>query len=320
MRTSTAILAGACLALFAQAGAHAQSSRPLRLIAGAAPGGGTDFVARVISPDLSARTGASVVIDNRGGAAGTVAGELAARANPDGNTYLIVSGNFSTWPSLYKRLSFNPTTDLVPVSNTSATPLVVVVNPSLPVKSVKELIAYAGSRSDPMNYASPGAGAMNHLATELFKRTAKVDMVHIAYKGGGPAVTALLGGEVQIYFSTLPAALTQSRAGRLRAIAVTGAKRSAVLPDLPTLAESGLPGYEVTVWFGLLAPKATPDAIVTGMQRHIVEVMRGETVRQRLASEGVEPIASTPAEFRAQINREVKQWEAVIRSANIQAD
>lgn len=295
-------------------------SRPLRLIVGAAPGGGTDFVARVILPDLTTLLGTAVVIDNRGGAAGAVASELVAKASPDGHTLLLISGNFSTFPSMYERLSFDPLRDLAPVTNLAATPLVVVANLAVPATSVKELIEYVRGRAGQVNYAAPGVGAMGHLAAELFKRTARIEMEHIAYKGGGPAITALLGGEVQLYFSTVPAALVQAKAGRLRAIATTGPKRSRALPDLPTLAESGLPGYDVTVWFGMLAPKAVPPTIVDLLHRRSTELMRNEAVLNRLLGEGVEPIASSPQQFRQQIGLESQKWAEVIRAANIKAN
>ena len=295
-------------------------SRPVRLIVGAAPGGGTDFVARVIMPDLTQALGSPLVVDNRGGSAGTLAGELVAKAAPDGQTLLLISGNFSTFPSLYRHLPYDPVKDLQPIANLGATPLVVVVNPAVPAKSVKELIDYVRSRTGQVNYAAPGVGSMGHLAAELFKRTAQIEMEHIAYKGGGPAITALLGGEVQLYFSTVPAAIVQAKAGRLRAIATTGQKRSRAFPELPTLAESGLPGYDVTVWFGLLAPTGTAQSIVDLLYRKSSEIMRTESVTNRLLGEGVEPIASSPSQFRAQIERENQKWAEVIRSANVKAN
>ena len=295
-------------------------SRPVRLIVGAAPGGGTDFVARVIMSDLSQRLGSPVVIDNRGGAAGTVAGELVAKASPDGQTLLLISGNFSTFPSLYPHLSYDPIKDLAPISNLGATPLVVVVNPAVPAKTVKELIDYVRARAGQINYAAPGVGSMGHLAAELFKRTGQVEMEHIAYKGGGPAITALLGGEVQLYFSTVPAAIVQAKAGRLRAIATTGQKRSRAFPELPTLGESGLPGYDVTVWFGLLTPAGTARRIIDLLYKKSAEVMSNESVANRLLAEGVESNASSPDQFRAQIERENRKWADVIRTANVKAN
>jgi len=295
-------------------------SRPVRLIVGAAPGGGTDFVARVIMSDLSQGLGSPVVVDNRGGAAGTVAGELVAKASPDGQTLLLISGNFSTFPSLYPHLSYDPIKDLAPISNLGATPLVVVVNPAVPAKTVKELIDYVRARAGQINYAAPGVGSMGHLAAELFKRTGQVEMEHIAYKGGGPAITALLGGEVQLYFSTVPAAIVQAKAGRLRAIATTGQKRSRAFPDLPTLGESGLPGYDVTVWFGLFAPAETAKSIINLLYKKSAEVMSNESVANRLLAEGVESNASSPDQFRAQIERENRKWADVIRAANIKAN
>ena len=295
-------------------------SRPVRLIVGAAPGGGTDFVARVIMSDLSQGLGSPVVVDNRGGAAGTVAGELVAKASPDGQTLLLISGNFSTFPSLYPHLSYDPIKDLAPISKLGATPLVVVVNPAVPAKTVKELIDYVRARAGQINYAAPGVGSMGHLAAELFKRTGQVEMEHIAYKGGGPAITALLGGEVQLYFSTVPAAIVQAKAGRLRAIATTGQKRSRAFPDLPTLGESGLPGYDVTVWFGLLAPAGTARRIIDLLYKKSAEVMSNESVANRLLAEGVESNASSPDQFRAQIERENRKWAEVIRAANVKAN
>jgi len=295
-------------------------SRPVRLIVGAAPGGGTDFVARVIMSDLSQGLGSPVVVDNRGGAAGTVAGELVAKAAPDGQTLLLISGNFSTFPSLYPHLSYDPIKDLAPISNLGATPLVVVVNPAVPAKTVKELIDYVRARAGQINYAAPGVGSMGHLAAELFKRTAQVEMEHIAYKGGGPAITALLGGEVQLYFSTVPAAIVQAKAGRLRAIATTGQKRSRAFPDLPTLGESGLPGYDVTVWFGLFAPAETAKSIINLLYKKSAEVMSNESVANRLLAEGVESNASSPDQFRVQIERENRKWADVIRTANVKAN
>ena len=295
-------------------------SRPVRLIVGAAPGGGTDFVARVIMSDLSQGLGSPVVVDNRGGAAGTVAGELVAKASPDGQTLLLISGNFSTFRSLYPHLSYDPIKDLAPISNLGATPLVVVVNPAVPAKTVKELIDYVRARAGQINYAAPGVGSMGHLAAELFKRTGQVEMEHIAYKGGGPAITALLGGEVQLYFSTVPAAIVQAKAGRLRAIATTGQKRSRAFPDLPTLGESGLPGYDVTVWFGLFAPAETAKTIINLLYKKSAEVMSNESVANRLLAEGVESNASSPDQFRVQIERENRKWADVIRTANVKAN
>jgi len=243
-----------------------------------------------------------------------------AKASPDGQTLLLISGNFSTFPSLYPHLSYDPIKDLAPISNLGATPLVVVVNPAVPAKTVKELIDYVRARAGQINYAAPGVGSMGHLAAELFKRTGQVEMEHIAYKGGGPAITALLGGEVQLYFSTVPAAIVQAKAGRLRAIATTGQKRSRAFPDLPTLGESGLPGYDVTVWFGLFAPAETAKSIINLLYKKSAEVMSNESVANRLLAEGVESNASSPDQFGVQIERENRKWADVIRTANVKAN
>jgi tripartite-type tricarboxylate transporter receptor subunit TctC len=299
--------------------AHAQTypSRPIRLVVGAAAGGGTDFVARAISPLLGQSLGQSIVIDNRGGAAGTLAGSLVAGAPADGHTLLMMTSNFATFPKLYKKLDFHPLDSFAMVSNIAVVPYVLVVNPNFPAKSTKELIAYAKTRAGQLNYASSGVGSMGHLAGAQFGRMAGIQIQHVTYKGAGPAVIALLGEEVQLYFSTLPGAITQIKSGRLRALAIASRKRSKIAPDLPTVAESALPGFEASSWFGVVAPRGTPAAIVDDLYRKCFAVLQDGSVLGRLAAEGMEPIGNTPAEYRQQLKSDIDRWSEVIRSANI---
>jgi len=292
--------------------------RPIRVIVPSAPGGGTDFVARVTGPALYERLKQPLVVDNRGGAGGMLGSETAAKAAPDGYTLLLVFVNFSIYPSLYPHLTFDPVRDFEPISMLAKTPLVLVVNLQVPAKSVKDLIALAKS-GKPLNYAAPGVGSLGHLAGELFKVTTGIDMSHIPYKGGGPSISALLAGEVQAYFSTMPAALAQVKAGKLRALAVTSAKRAAAEPDIPTIAESGVPGYDVTGWFGLLAPKKTPRPIVSLLNREVAQVLALADVKERLTAGGVEPAPSTPEQFAATIRENVEKWGRVVKTAGIRA-
>jgi len=272
-------------------------------------------VARAAARKVSAMLGQQFVIDNRGGAAGIVGSDLVAKAEPDGYTLLLIFSNFATYPSLGKKLSFDVQKDFRPISNLATTPLVLVVNNNLPVRSVKELIDFA--KKKPLNYAAPGVGSMGHLAAELFKIAANVNMEHIAYKGGGPAITALMGNEVDLYFSTPPSAVAQMKAGRLRAIAVTSSKRAPFAPDLPTIAESGLPGYEVEGWFGLFAPARTPTSIVMLLQRAFAEAVKQPDLEDLFAREGVSGYESTPEQLTKELKRDIDKWAEVIRTAHI---
>ena len=297
--------------------AQAYPTRPLRLVVGAAPGGGTDFVARTVSPELAQALGQSVVIDNRGGSAGTMAGSLVANAVADGYTALMMTSNFATFPSLYRKLDYHPLESFAQVSNLAVVPYVLVVHNGLPVKSTKELIALAKSQTRSLNYASSGVGSMGHLAGEQFKRMAGIEVQHVTYKGAGPAVIALLSGEVQMYFSTLPGAVGQIKTGRLHAIAIASEKRSRIMPELPTVAESGLSGFEASSWFGLVAPLHTPLVIVDRLYQLCAAILQNNAVVERLGLEGMEPIGNRPDEFRQQIRGDIQRWAEVIRSANI---
>ena len=317
-RIAIAIVLSATLLAVAGAGAADFPTRPIRLIVGAAPGGGSDFVARAISPKVAEILGQPVVVDNRGGAAGLVASELVAKSPPDGYTLLLVFANFATFPSLNKQLPFDPEKDLVPVSDIATSPLVLTVSLSLPAKDVQGVIAAAKSGS--LNYASPGTGSMGHLAAELFQSMAGVKMTHIPYKGGGPAIIGLLGGQVDLYFSTPAAAVAQMKAGKLRALAVTGSKRSDFAPELPTLAEAGLPGYEVSGWFGVFAPAGTPQPIIDAVSGAIAKAVQDPAIRSALAKDGDSPVGNTPSQFAKEVQADIAKWRKVIKDAHIQTD
>ena len=297
--------------------AQTYPNKPVRMVVASAPGGGTDFVARVLSTRLTENLGQPTVIDNRGGAGGTIGTDIVAKAPPDGYTLLMVFINFSIHPSLYQKLPYDPVKDFAPVSTLATTPLILVVNPQVPAKSVKELIALGKAPGSRLNYAAPGVGSLGHLAGELFKNMTGVNMAHVAYKGGGPSITALIGGEVQAYFATMPAALAQVKAGRLRALAVTSAKRAAAEPNIPTIAESGVSGYDVTGWFGVMAPARTPKAIVTRLNQEFVKALGSPDVKERLSAEGLDPVSSTPEEFAATIKSDIAKWGKVVKESGI---
>jgi tripartite-type tricarboxylate transporter receptor subunit TctC len=313
-----AMISGAILlGLFHAGGSFAASypERPVRLVAASAPGGGTDFVGRTVARKVSDMLGQQFVIDNRGGAAGMLGSEIVAKAEPDGYTLLVVFANFSTYPSLGRKLNFDIRKDFQPITSLATTPLVLVVNNNVPVKSVRDLIDVAKKKT--LNYAAPGVGSMGHLAAELFKIAADVKMEHIAYKGGGPAITALIGNEVELYFSTPPAALAQMSAGRLRGLAVTSGKRVPFAPDLPTIAESGLPGYEVEGWFGLFAPAGTPRSVVRTLHQAFAKSVKQPDVEQVFARQGVSGYGNAPEQFAKELKRDIDKWAKVIRTANI---
>lgn len=294
--------------------------KTVRGVVSAAAGGGNDFVARVLAPHLTEYIKQPFVIENRGGAGGVVGTDYVAKATPDGYTLLMCFVNFAIFPALYNKLPFHPIDDFAPITTLAGTSLVLVAHPSLPVRSIKQLVALAKAKPGALNVASTGVGSVGQLASELFKVSTGTSMVHVAYSGGAPAITSILSGETQLYFATVPAALTQVKAGRLRALAVTGAKRIASAPELPTIAESGVPGYDVTGWFGLLAPARTPAAIVTYLNAEVNKAIKVQEVRDRFATEGLEPLGSTPEEFAALIKREMEKWSGVVRSAGIKTE
>ena len=315
-----AVMAAVCAMTGAVNAADTYPSRPIRMIVAYPPGGGTDQVGRVLADQLTVTLGQNVVVDNRGGATGNIGTELAARALPDG--YTLLMGNVAPNAvnvSLFKKLGFDPVKDFAPVSLVAVTPNILVAHPSMPVKTIKELIAYAKAKPGTLNFPSAGVGSSSHLAGEMLKSLAGISMVHIPFKGGGPALVAVIAGEVQIMFATMPAAMPHVKSGKVKPVAVTTAKRSQAMPELPTIAESGVKGYEASTWYGLLAPARTPPAIVTRLHADTVKILAGPT-RQRLEAQGFEPEGGTPAEFAAYIKTEIVKWAKVIKEAGIPAE
>jgi tripartite-type tricarboxylate transporter receptor subunit TctC len=295
--------------------------RAVRMVVAYPPGGGTDIVGRMLAQRLTDQLGQNVVVDNRGGATGNIGTELVAKSPPDG--YTVLMGNVAPNAinvSLFRSLPYDPVKDFAPVSLVAVTPNVLVVHPALPVRTVKELIALAKAKPGALNYPSAGIGSSSHLAGELLNILAKIDMVHVPYKGGGPALTDLLAGQMQLMFATMPAAMPHVKTGKLRAVAVTTAKRSQTLTELPTVAEAGIAGYEASTWYGLLAPAGTPRPIVERLHQETVRALGGAELRQRLAAQGFEPAGNSPAEFGDYIRSEITKWGKVIRDAGIRAE
>jgi tripartite-type tricarboxylate transporter receptor subunit TctC len=294
-------------------------NRPIRFIVPYPPAGGTDVVARILSEPLGSALGQPIIIDNRGGAAGNLGTDLVAKAPPDGYTILFTLSSHTINPKLYKDLPFNAERDFAPISLAALSPQILVANPSVPVNNVSELIALAKREPGKLNFASVGTGSPGHIAGELFKLKTGVDMVHVPYKGGGPAVTDTLGGQVQLLFVTLPAAMQYVKAGKLRALAIASDKRSAVAPDIPTIAET-VPGCVVNSWYGALAPAHTPPAIIAKLQTAFAKVLAMPDVKEKLFAQGAEAQSSTPEEFAARIHDELQQWEYVISGAKIKVE
>ena len=323
-RLKLACIAAAALCGCLAAGiAYAQSDyphKPIRIVVPVAPGGGTDFTARLIGQKLAEAWGQSVIVDNRPGAAGNLGVEIVSKAQPDGYTLVMPITSFSINPSLYAKLPFDTVRDFAPVVLAASAPLLLVINPGVPAQSVKDLVALAKAKPGAMNYANSGSGTTAHLAGELFKRMAGVDIVSIAYKGGGPAVIDLIAGQVQIYFSTIPAALQQVKAGRLRALAVTSTKRVPELPDMPTVSESGLPGFEVVGWFGLFAPAGTPKPAIARLNTEIVRILNAPESRERLSGHGLIPGGGTPDELGQFLQAEIAKWRKLIKETGIRVE
>ena len=319
-RALLALAAAGASAMSCPAPAQAKGypDKPIRLIVPFAPGGGTDIIARVLGGKLAEDFGQQVVIDNRPGAGGTLGAEMAARAAPDGYTFAMVSGSYSVNPSIYK-LPYDPVNGILPISEIGRGPFVVCVHPSVPVKNIKELIALAKAKPGTLNFGSTGTGGITQLATELFKLMTQTNLVHIPYKGTGPALADLIGGQVQLLFGAAPAMLPQIGGGKIRALAVTTAKRAAALPDLPTVAET-VPGYESAVWYLLFAPKNTPKDVVQRWATAVVKVVKTKEMQDRLASgEGLEPVGSSPQEATTMLRNEIDKWAKVVKAAGIKA-
>jgi len=293
-------------------------AKPVRLIVPFAAAGPADIQARLIGPKLTEAWGQPVVVENRAGGNTIIATELTARADPDGHIVLVVSAGFTINVSLYSKLPYDSLRDFAPVTQLTSGPAIVVVHPSLPVRSVKELIQLARSRPGQLTYAS--AGLPSQLAVELFKVVTGTDLVHVPYKGAAPAMIDLIAGHVQVSFPTIIGAFSHVQAGRLRALATTGAKRAPAAPDLPTMMEAGVPGYEAANWFGTVVPAKTPTAIVSKLSQEIARVLRLPDVRERLLLQGMEPTSSTPEEFSAYIRSEMTKWARVVKASGAKAE
>ena len=295
-------------------------ARPVRIVVPQSPGASTDTTARLIAQRLTTALGQTVLVDNRPGAGSVIGTEVVAKATPDGHTLLVVASSITLNPIMHKNLSWDPVRDFAPITQLSSFPNVLVVHPAVPVKTVKDLIALAKAKPGTLNYGSAGTATGTHLSAELFKHMTGTDMVHVPYKGGGAAMPALMGGQVQLMFATTVSALPHVRAGKLRAIAVTSAKRSPSAPDVPTIAESGVPGYDHTPWNGFLAPAKTPRAIVARLNEETARILHTPDTKAIFMNEGAEPVGNKPEEFGAIIKSEIAKWGKVIQAAGIKAD
>jgi tripartite-type tricarboxylate transporter receptor subunit TctC len=314
-----------CLGLslaFGAATAHSQDypDKPIRLIVPFPPGGGTDIVARTVAAKLGEALHTSVVVDNRAGAGGTIGTEIVSRAQPDGYTLGLVSGSHVINPSIYAKLPYDTQRSFAPVTLLVSAPAVLVVNKSLPVNTVQDLIKLARSKPGKLFFASAGVGTPPHLAGELFKTLAGVDIVHVPYKGNAQVLTETIAGEVSFTFPTLPSAMPFVKNGTLRALAVTGSSRSPSTPDLPTVAESGVPGYDATSWYGVVAPAGTPPQIIAKLHGALASSLKQPDVQKVLANLGLEPVANSPAEFTAQIKSEIEKWAMVVKQNNLKLE
>lgn len=321
MKVIARFCAAALLVCASHAQAQAWPAKPVHLVVPYPPGGSADILARAIGQKLSEGLGQTVVIDNRPGAGTAIGAEATARSAPDG--YTIMLGTVSSHainPALNHRLKYDPIKDFAPISLVAAIPFVLVVHPSLPVNSVQELIALAKSKPGALNFSSAGSGTSNHLAGELFKSMTKTFMVHIPYKGSAPALGDLIAGQVQLMFDLVLTSRPHIKSGAVRALAVTGRERSAALPDVPTVAESGVPGFEVEAWFGLFAPAGTPPEVVDRLNAETVKAMRNKDLLDRLASQGADAMTNTPAQFSAYIGQELEKWRRVVKASGMKAD
>ena len=313
------LLAGAPLALPFAAQAQDYPVKPIRLIVPFAPGGSSDTVSRLVAQKLSAALGQQVVLENRAGAGGNIGMDAVAKAAPDGYTLLFAAGSAAINVSLYDRMPFDPLKDLVPVSHVCNVNGILVVHPSVPARTLKEFIDLARSRPDAINYASAGSGTVVHLAGEMFKSMARVNLTHVPYKGSGPALSDLLGGQVQAMFANMPGTMQHVKADKLRVLAVTGARRSPLLPDVPAVSEL-VPGYAASTWFGVFAPAGTPAAIVTRINAEIGKALTAPDLLATLRAEGAEPVGGSAEQFAAHIKAEIPKWARVIKDSGAKAD
>ncbi len=314
------IVVAALVATAAPACAQQYPSRPIRLVLPfGAPGGTPDIIARLIAPKLTEAWGQQVIVEPRVGAGGTIGTEVVANAPPDGYTILLTSPSHAINVTLYPKLNYDAIADFAPITQLVEVPNILVIHPSLPARTVKALIALAKAKPGSLNYGSAGSGSSQHLAGELFKKMARVDMVHIPYKGGGGVVVDLIAGQLQLTFGSATS-LPYVRSGRLIALAVTTAQRATTMPNLPTIAESGLPGYEAPAWYALFAPARTPKTIVDRMQAEVARIMKLPDVRERFAFETIQPVGSTSAELADFLKREIVKWGAIVRESGARVD
>lgn len=295
-------------------------TKTVRIVVPFAPGGGTDYVARITAQKLTERFSQAFIIENRPGAGGITGTDLIAKSKPDGYNFVIVSGSHTINPNLYKHLPYDTKKDFLPVSNLVVGPGLLVINNNLKVSNLKELIALAKNHPGELSFASSGNGSPPHLGGELFKAMAGIDLVHIPYKGNGPAYNDLIGGQVSLMFPNIATALPYVKAGKLKALAVTSKARSKIAPEIPTMIEAGLDGYELSSWFGMLAPIDTPIPIIQFLQQEIFKIYQFQEIRDKLISQGVEPLASSPSEFNLQINSEIDYWSRTFKSKNLKIE
>jgi tripartite-type tricarboxylate transporter receptor subunit TctC len=313
-----AALAALALCIPAQA-ATAFPTKPIRIIVAYTPAGTTDILARAIGQKMSETWGQPVIIDNRAGAAGNIGTEVAARATPDGHTLIMgTAGTHGINVSLYRKLSWHPLNDFAPISLAAMVPNIMVVNNSLPVKNVREFLAHVKANPGKLSYGSPGNGSTAHLSMELFKSMTGASLVHIPYKGSAGVLADVMGGQIAVTIDNMPPYLPQVKAGKIRALAVSTAKRSSAVPDLPTIAEAGVPGYEAGAWFGLLAPTGTPKPVVTQLSNETARILKLPDISKRISELGAEPVGSTPEQFTALIKSEIAKWAKVIKDANVE--
>ncbi len=294
-------------------------ARPVRIVVGFQAGGGTDIAARVIAQKLTDAFGATFIVDNRPGAAGNLAAEIVARSTPDGHTMLMANSTIAI-PSLSARLPFDVRKDFAPLSNIALGPSVLLVHPSLPVSDVRGLIALAKSKPRQFTYGSGGVGNVTHLAMELFTSMTGIEMTHVPYKGAAPSVVGLVSGEVQLLFASIPGVLAQITAGRIKALGVSISRRSPVLPNVPTIAEAGLPGYYAASWYGLLLPAGVAKTNIDVLAREIAKIMQAPDIREKMLAQGFEPVGDSPAQFSKFIGKEITRWEKVVKAAGIKPE
>ena len=318
---SIAVLAAGTIGAFGAQFSQAQTypNKPVKIIAPFAPGGGTDFIARLIAQKLTEKLGTQVIVENKPGAGGNLGAEQAVKSPADGYTLLLVAGSYTVNPSLYK-LTFDPVNDITPIIQLSQGPFIVAVHPSVQAKTLKELIEFAKKQPDKLSYASAGSGSITHLASALFVDMAKVMIVHVPYKGTGPALNDTIAGNTQLLFGSPASTIPHVKSGRLRALAVTTAKRIGAAPDVPTVAEAGVPGYEVVLWHGLVGPKGLPKAIVDKINAEANQILKVKEMDTLLATDGVSPAGGTPEQFTATIKSDIERWRKVVQQAGVKVD